>query len=224
MLRKQSEKFGIDAVDDAREIVGIVQEIEVVYFNNKHFSWIFLQNKLFVALVEIFQIRDRYALFVISSASTNVFDEMRHRGTKINEKVGQFDQGSHDFKEFHVGVEVAFIEIAHIFIVGRKDVYAFKDAAVLHNGSCALGNGKYIFESFFQEEDFKVERPSFHIFVEDIEIGVFCHAFKFGRPSIVLRKKGGECGFSATDVSRNGYVHDVESGSGGETIAEGWEK
>jgi hypothetical protein len=65
----------------------------------------------------------------------------------------------------------------------------------------------YPFETFFQEIDLQVERPSFHVVVKIGQIWIVFYGFVFCFPVVVFGQKPGECGFTTSDVSCNSYMH-----------------
>ena len=91
--------------------------------------------------------------------------------------------------------------------VRSEDSRVFEDGTILDDGFFATRNGHYILESLVEKVDLQIERPALHIFIEVFEIGVEVYRFEEGRPSVVLGKHFGECGFPAADVSGDGDVH-----------------
>ena len=204
---EEAEELGIDAVHDARKVGGVLLEVEGINLDDEDAAGVFFEDKLVVAAVEIFEVVDGHCLLVVASALLDVVHQVGHRGAEVDHQVGRTDHGGHRFKQFHIGAEVAVVKVAHVAIVGRKDVDAFEDAAILYNVFFRLVDGQNILEPLFEKEHFEVERPPRHVLIEIVEIGVLRHRLKLGRPAVMLGKKGGQRGFSAADVAGYGDVH-----------------
>ena len=53
---EESEELGVDTVDDVGEVLGIVEEVETIDVNDEFLPGIFVEDKLIVSAIEIFEV------------------------------------------------------------------------------------------------------------------------------------------------------------------------
>ena len=91
--------------------------------------------------------------------------------------------------------------------VRRKDTGILKDGTVLNNGLLGMGNLYHLFETLVQEVNLKVERPTFHVGIEVLQIRVIVNGFEPGGPSVTMGQHLGQRGLATTNVSCYCDVH-----------------
>ena len=77
-LRKEAEELGINLIDDVTKLLGVVLEVEIVYFHNEHIAGIFVHDEIFVEIVDTFQIIQRHLLLIITTALLDILHEVRN--------------------------------------------------------------------------------------------------------------------------------------------------
>jgi hypothetical protein len=90
--------------------------------------------------------------------------------------------------------------------VRGKNIGIFIDGAVLDDATFAAANLKDIVEAVVEEIDLQVERPTLHVFIEIVYVGIFFNIFEVWLPIEMVGEEFGKGGFSGTDVSGKCYV------------------
>ena len=136
---------------------------------------------------------------------------MTDRRPEIDHEVGETDSVRHVLEQFHVGLVVTVVKIAHGVVVFSKDVDAFIDGAVLYDRLFTVPYFQQILETFFQEEHLHGERPAFNVFIIIFQIGIVVHRLEPRLPSVPSGQHGREGRLAAPYVSCNCNVHKIES-------------
>ena len=105
--------------------------IEVVGFDDEDLAFV-VGDPLLVAVVEVAEVLDADALFVVASALLDLRHEGRDGGPQVDEEIRLADHRHHEVEEVHVGVEVPVGEVAHGLVVCHEDVHSFKDGPVVY--------------------------------------------------------------------------------------------
>ena len=77
-LREQPEELGIYLIYDFTKLLGIVLEIEIINFYDKHLALILVHDEIFVKIVDTFQIIQRHLLLIITTALLDILHEVRN--------------------------------------------------------------------------------------------------------------------------------------------------
>ena len=80
------KELGIDTVDDETQILAVVDKIVFVDVHHQHLAFVRL-GPVLVAIVEVGQIVEADAVFILASALLNVADEGRHIATQVDKEV-----------------------------------------------------------------------------------------------------------------------------------------
>ena len=182
-------------------------EIEIIYFYDEHLALILIHDEIFVKIVDTFQIIQRHLLLIITAALLDILHEVRNGRTEIYHQFRHLHHFHHRLEKLHISLVVALVHVAHLPVVGRKDINTFKDGAVLDDRLFTVLDFQQILESLLQIEHLHIECPSRDILVIVIDIGVFCNGLQVLFPSIMFRKHLGECCLSTTDISCYCYIH-----------------
>ena len=97
--------MGVDLVGDGGEVFGAVFVVEVVGFDDEDLAFV-VGDPLLVAVVEVAEVLDADALFIVASALLDLRHEGRDGGLQVDEEIRLADHRHHQIKEVHVGVEV----------------------------------------------------------------------------------------------------------------------
>ena len=64
-FRKEAEELGINLIDDVTKLLGVVLEVEIIYFYDEYIPFIFVHDEIFVKVVDTFQIINWHLLFIV---------------------------------------------------------------------------------------------------------------------------------------------------------------
>ena len=206
--REEPIEVGINAVGDGLEGLGVVAELAGVSIDDEQGAFIRVYP-FFVEVVEALQIVDLDALLVTASAFLYLIYEVGDTGADVNHQVGELYQGHHEVEEFAVVIEVAVAHQSFVVQIGSKDAGILEDGAVLNDVVLRLGDFHNVAEAFVEEIYLQVERPSCHIGVVVLKIGIVIDRLEAWRPSVAFGEHLGQCGLSTSDVSGNGDMHGV---------------
>ena len=70
--------------------------------------------------------------------------------------------------------------------VGRKNKGIFVDGAVLDNGVCRFFDFLYLRKTAIEVIDLQIKRPTLHVVVEIVEVGVLVDVFEMGVPVVMF--------------------------------------
>lgn len=206
-ILEEPEEIGVDAVDDASQVGLAVEEVEVVNFHGEHLSRIVVIDELIVEPVEILQIFQLYLLFVVAPPFLNVLHQMRDGRPQVNHQVGHSHHGHHRLKQFHIALEVAVVEIAHLVVVDGEDIDTLKDASVLYDRLFRPCDVEQVFEALLEEIDLEGKRPSRDVFVVVLKIRIVVDGLELRRPTIVTGEQVGQCSLAAAYISCDDDMH-----------------
>ena len=142
------------------------------------------------------QVIEADGFFVIATTLLNLGDQCRHRGAQVHEQIGRRDKFFHQLKQREVVLKVSGRHQPHGLQVGREDVGVLVDGSVLDDGLALLLHLNQLREAASKEVHLQVERPTGHVLVEIVEVGVVVHFFKVGSVAVVLGQQRGQRGFS----------------------------
>ena len=77
-FRKEAEELGIYLIYDFTKLLGIVLEIEIINFYDKHLTLILIHDKIFVKIVDTLQIIQRHLLLIITTTLLDILHEVRN--------------------------------------------------------------------------------------------------------------------------------------------------
>ena len=203
---EQAVEAGVDFVGDGGEVGGVVFEVEAGFVDGQNFALV-LGDEFFVAFVEALEVIEAHGLLVVAAAFLDLGDQMRDIAFEIDQQIREFHRLHHHIEKVHVGIEIAFGEVALGVVVGHEDIDALKDGAILDNHLFALGNVHHVLETLRQEIDLQVERSAGDVLIVILQIGVVGDGFKFRRPAVMLGQHPRESGFSAADIPGDSNVH-----------------
>ena len=101
---EQTVELGVDLVCDGSEVFGAVFVVEVVGFDDEDLAFV-VGDPLLVAVVEVAEVLDADALFIVASALLDLRHEGRDGGLQVDEEIRLADHRHHQIKEVLVGVE-----------------------------------------------------------------------------------------------------------------------
>ena len=203
---EKPEEFGINAIGDLTKRLGVGLKFKLVAVDDDQAAFV-LRDPALVEVIQALEIVDAHGFLEITSAFFNLRHKIGDGRADVDHQIGELDERHHEIEEIGVVGEVAVAHHAHGMQVGGEDACVFKNGTILNDGFFAPRNGHHILKSLVEKVDLQIERPALHIFIEVFEIGVEVYGFEEGRPSVVLGKHFGECGFPAADVSGDGDVH-----------------
>lgn len=160
---EESVELCVDTVDDRGEVLWVMFEVDIISLDSEYGTFIFIIDKVFVVIVESFEVVDLYGLFVLSSSFLNLCDECRYRFSKVYHEVRDFGDGCHELEEFHVSLEVSVGEVSLLVVIESEDMNAFEYGSVLNDSVFCFIDIECVFESLFEEEHFECECPSFDV-------------------------------------------------------------
>ena len=204
---EKAEEYGVDTVGDRCQVGFAIEEVKVVHFHGEHLAGVFLVDELVVEAVEVFQVVKLHLLLIAATALLDVLHQVGNGGAEVNHQVGHMDGRHHRLKQFHIAFVIALVEIAHRVVVGREDMHAFEDAAVLDHRLPGVGDVEDVLEALLEEIHLEGERPPRDVLVVVLQIGVVLHSLKLGNPSIVLGEEFRERGLPTTDVACDDDMH-----------------
>ena len=207
--REEAEQLAVDLVRDEAEVGRVGQEVELVGLDDEHPPLVLLRDEVFVAAVEALEVAQRHLLLVASSALLDVAREVAHGAAEIDHEVGVANYVGHVLKQFHVGLEVAVVEVAEIVVVGREDIDALVDGSVLHDVLLLLLELQQVLEPLLEVEDLQRERPPLDVAIVVLEVWVVGYLLVVGLPSVVAGEEPRERRFSRSDIAGYGYVHEI---------------
>ena len=176
-LFEQSEECCVNFVSNASEGLCIRLKLLSVAVHDYQLALIVFYPRL-VTVVQTRKIVDAYGLLTLASALSDLVDEVWHRRAYVDHEVGQLHKRHHGLEEVRIVVEVAVRHVALSVKVGRKDAGILKDRAVLYDVLVALAYLHHLLKALVEEIDLQVERPSRHVLIEVVKIGVVLHRFK----------------------------------------------
>lgn len=80
--------------------------VEVICFDYEHLSFV-VGDPLLVAVVEVAEVLDADALFIVASALLDLRHEGRDGRLEVDQEIRLADHGHHQVEQMHVGVEVS---------------------------------------------------------------------------------------------------------------------
>lgn len=109
------------------EVGLIVAKVQMVGLDNELVAVILIEDKIVVEQVEIAQILDGHLLLIAPRPLLNMLNQVRQRCSQINHQVGLAHDAHHVLEEFHIGIEVSLVDVAHFIVVDSENIDAFED-------------------------------------------------------------------------------------------------
>lgn len=190
-MSEQTVDFGINGVDDFTEVFLVFREAVVIDVNDEQFTFVVGRNPGFVALVEALEVVEADAFFVVAAALLDLRYQSWYTCAQVNEKIWRGDKGIHEIEQREIVFEVAGGHETHRVKVGRKNEGIFVDGAVLDNSMRRFFDFLDLRKAAIEVIDLQVERPTLHVVVEIVEIGVLIHVFKMGVPVVMFGEQVG---------------------------------
>lgn len=218
MLEKPVQ-LGIDALDDAAEVLLIVFEVDLVGVDDEQVALFVVVNPLLVFGVEALEIHQAHVALVFAAARVDVLDERGDTGLQKNQEIGRLNLRSHQLKQAEVIAKIAGTHQAHFVEIGRKNVCVLIDRAILNDGLVAFLDVDNLLEAVVQKIYLQVERPARHVEVKILQVGVVVGGLEVDFPAKMMGQRFGERGFAGADIAGDGDVPDPAFGHDGSVLS-----
>ena len=135
--------------------------------------------------------------------------ECGYGSPQVNQQIRRSDLFADGSEKTDVVFKIPSTHQAHFVQVRGKDVCVFIDSSVLNDNSFAFLDVDDLLETVIEEIYLQVKRPTGHILIEVVEIGVVFYILIPGFPVIMASQQISEGGFPGADISCYRYMLDI---------------
>ena len=162
IISEQTIQFRVDAVGDEGEVLGTVQEIQVVHVDGDQAARV-AADPLLVPLVQAGQVLDGDALLVVAAALGDLRDEVLDGALQVDQQVRLLHHFHHHVVGVHERVVVPLRQVPLRVVVRHEDVHAFHHRAVLDDDVLGLADLDDVVQPLVQEVHLQGEGPALDV-------------------------------------------------------------
>jgi len=111
----------LDTPDDIVKMIGVVNEVEVVRFDDEQSPRVISLYPVFIAGVQEFEVIPADALLIAPAAEPDLTDECVRVGAEVNEEVRRLEIIDHDAEQFAVVLVIPLVHVSH-FVEVRANI------------------------------------------------------------------------------------------------------